>query len=142
MKMLNRAISVYLVVMAGWVSVHFFEHTFLEHAEESVEEEGRFATLDAFMALALLLTVVTAFAASRRGAKQSPLPPGWFISNLFFYFTILVAIPFYINWIASWGHTDDGILWLYTETAGPLTWLIQAIRLWRTPTPARSEAVV
>ena len=39
-------------------------------------------------------------------------------SNLSFYFTILVAIPFYANWFAAQGHTDDGLLWIYVETFG------------------------
>lgn len=141
MRHLKLATSVYLVVMAGWVIVHFFGHTFGEdHAEESLAEaDERFATLDSFMALAFLVTSITAYQAVRHAAKQSPPAPGWFVSNLFFYLTVLVAIPFFANWFASLGHTDDGILWIYVETAGPLTWGIQAVRLWRS---ARAPASV
>ena len=52
-------------------------------------------------------------------------------SNLSFYFTILVAIAFYANWFAAQGHTDDGLLWIYLETLGPLTWGTLAVRMWR-----------
>ena len=132
MRHFKTAVSVYLVVMAGWVIVHFLGHTFEDHPEESVTEaDERFAALDAFMALAFLLTSITAYQAVRQAAKQSPPAPGWFASNLFFYLTVLVAIPFFANWFASLGHTDDGLLWIYVETAGPLTWGIQAVRLWR-----------
>jgi len=132
-RYLKLAASVYLAVMAGWVIVHFFGHTFGEdHPEESVTEaDERLATLDAFMALAFLVTSITAYQAVRQAAKQSPPAPGWFGSNLFFYFTVLVAIPFFANWFASMGHTDDGLLWIYVETLGPVTWGIQAVRLWR-----------
>ncbi|MYG93359.1 MAG: hypothetical protein F4196_10875 [Acidimicrobiia bacterium] len=133
MKAWRMAAGFYLVVMAGWVIVHFFGHTFGEdHPEEpTTGADERFATLDAFMALAFLLTSITAYQAVRRAAKQSPPAPGWFVSNLFFYLTVLVAIPFFANWFASMGHTDDGLLWIYVETAGPVTWGIQAVRLWR-----------
>ena len=133
MRYLKLTASVYLVVMAGWVIVHFFGHTFGEdHPEESTTGvDERFATLDTFMALAFLVTSITAYQAVRQAGKQSPPAPGWFVSNLFFYLTVLVAIPFFANWFASLGHTDDGLLWIYVETAGPVTWGIQAVRLWR-----------
>ena len=133
MRYLKLTASVYLVVMAGWVIVHFFGHTFGEdHPEESTTGvDERFATLDTFMALAFLVTSITAYQAVRQAGKQSPPAPGWFMSNLFFYLTVLVAIPFFANWFASLGHTDDGLLWIYVETAGPVTWGIQAVRLWR-----------
>lgn len=140
MKQWNLAASVYLAVIAGWVIVHFSQHTFFEdHPEEAVSEAGdRLATLDFFMAVAFLVAAITSFQDYRRGAKVSPLPPGWLASTLFFYLTVLVAIPFFANWFASMAHTDDGLLWIYVETAGPLTWGIQAVRLWRSArTPGR-----
>ncbi|MCQ3805265.1 MAG: hypothetical protein OXC98_00080 [bacterium] len=143
MKALHRIISAFLAVMAVWVAVHFLEHSFFEDAVEEASSDGgdRLATLDLFMAVALLLTMVTAFLSTRREASKSPLPMSWFVSNIFFYFTILVAIPFFLNWFASWGHTDDGILWIYVETAGPLTWAFQAVRLWRQSAPAERTAL-
>lgn len=140
MRKLNLVASVYLVVMAGWVLVHFSEHTFFEeHLEESLSEAGGRSALDFFMAAAFLVAVITSYLDTRRGAKVSPLPSGWLASRLFFYLTVLVAIPFFANWFASLGHTDDGILWIYVETAGPLTWGIQAVRLWRSArTPTRA----
>ena len=91
------------------------------------------------MALAFLIATVTSYLDTRRGAKESPPSSSWLLSMLFFYLTVLVAIPFFANWFASLGHTDDGILWIYVETAGPLTWGIQAVRLWRAArTPGRA----
>lgn len=145
MKALKPIIAIYLVLTAVWVVVHFAGHTFFEdhsedHSSETMAvEEDRATTLDGFMAAAFLLTIVTAYQAKARQARVSPLPDGWMFSNLFFYLTILVAIPFFANWFASLGHTDDGILWIYTETAGPLTWTIQAVRLWRSALPQRSS---
>ena len=140
-KALKRTISVYLALTAVWVAVHFLEHTFLEDVVEEASDGGERSALDVFMAVALLLTVITAYQAVRREAGQSPPPWSWFVSNIFFYFTILVAIPFFANWFASMGHTDDGLLWIYVETAGPLTWAIQAVRLWRQPAPAKRPAL-
>ncbi len=133
MRTLKLAGSAYLAVMTGWVLVHFTEHTFFEeHPEEDLlEESDRFAALDVFMAAALILTAITAYQAMRRAGGQSPPAREWLWSSLFFYFTILVAIPFFANWFASLGHSDDGLLWIYVETMGPLTWTVQAIRLWR-----------
>ncbi|MDE0231261.1 MAG: hypothetical protein OXI56_06260 [bacterium] len=141
MRQLKLAASAYLAVMAGWVIVHFSEHTLFEdHAEESVEAGGRSA-LDFFMALAFLVAAIASYLDTRRGAKESPPPPGWLASRLFFYLVVLVAIPFFANWFASLGHTDDGILWIYVETMGPLTWGIQAVRIWRgARTPGRVAA--
>ena len=133
MRNLKLLISVYLAVMTGWVIVHFSQHTFFE--EESAgshpEDGDRLFALDVCMAVAFLLTAVTAYQAARKAGKQSPPGSGWMYSNLFFYFTILVAIPFYANWFAAQGHTDDGLLWIYVETLGPLTWGTQGVRLWR-----------
>ena len=143
MRVLKKAVSAYLAVMTVWVTVHFLEHTFLEDAVEEASADGgdRLAILDVFMAVALLLTVITSYQATRAEAKKSPPPSSWFFSNLFFYFTILVAIPFYFNWFASMGHTDDGLLWIYVETCGPLTWAVQAVRLWRSPATAEEFAL-
>ena len=136
MRKVKLMASLYLAVMAGWVIVHFSEHTFFDdHLEESLSEAGdRFALLDVFMALAFLVAAITSFLDMRSDAKKSPPPSSWFFSNLFFYLIVLVAIPFFANWFASLGHTDDGLLWIYVETAGPLTWAIQAVRLWRSAT--------
>jgi len=136
-RALKLAASIYLVVLAGWVIVHFSEHTFFEdHVEES--GGGERSALDFFMALAFVVAMIASYLDTRRGAKQSPPPPGWLLSRLFFYLTVLVAIPFFANWFASLGHTDDGLLWIYVETAGPVTWGIQAVRLWHN---ARQPAV-
>ena len=142
MRKWKLAASVFLAVVAGWVIVHFSEHTFLEdHAEEALSEAGERTSLDFFMAAAFLVAAVASYLDTRRGAKESPIPSGWLASRLFFYLTVLVAIPFFANWFASLGHTDDGILWIYVETAGPLTWIIQAVRLWRgARTPGRVTA--
>ncbi len=142
MRAWKLAASVYLAVMAGWVIVHFSGHTFFEdHAEEALAEAGDRTALDFFMALAFLAAGIASYLDTRRGAKVSPPPPGWLASRLFFYLTVLVAIPFFANWFASMGHTDDGILWIYVETMGPLTWGIQAVRLWRgAGTPGRVTA--
>ena len=132
MRAWKLAAGAYLAVMAGWVIVHFSQHTFFEdHHEESLPEAGGRSALDFFMALAFVVAAIASYLDTRRGAKESPLPPGWLASRLFFYLTVLVAIPFFANWFASLGHTDDGLLWIYVETAGPLTWSIQAVRLWR-----------
>lgn len=138
MKALKPIVAVYLVVTAVWVVIHFAGHTFSEdhsslddHSSETPSvEEDRVITLDLFMAIAFLLTMAMSFQAKRAKDRQSPPPDGWLFSNLFFYWTVLVAVPFFANWFASLGHTDDGILWIFIETAGPLTWTIQAIRLW------------
>ena len=139
MRKRKLAASVFLAVMAGGVIVHFSEHTvFEDHVEESLSEAGGRTALDFFMALAFLVAAITSYLDTRRGAKDSPPPSGWLMSRLFFYLTVLVAIPFFANWFASLGHTDDGLLWIYVETAGPLTWGIQAVRLWRgARTPGR-----
>ena len=141
MRAFKLAGSVYLAVMAGWVIVHFLGHTFFEDAasESHPEESDRLAALNVFMAVAFLLTAITAYRTFKEEGKQSPPPSNWFLSTLFFYLTVLVAVPFLANWVASMEHSDDGLLWIYVETAGPLTWVIQSVRLWRsarTPTPA------
>lgn len=69
------------------------------------------------MALAFLVAAIASFLDARKWARESRPPPGWLLSRLFFYLTVLVAIPFFANWFASLGHTDDGILWIYVETA-------------------------
>ena len=59
-KALKRTISVYLALTAVWVAVHFLEHTFLEDVVEEASDGGERSALDVFMAVALLLTVITA----------------------------------------------------------------------------------
>lgn len=133
MRALKLTGSVYLAVMAGWVIWHFLGHTFFEDpaSEAHPEAEERLAALNVFMAVAFLLTAITAFQTFRREGRESPPAPGWLLSNLFFYLTVLVAVPFLANWVASMEHSDDGLLWIYVETVGPLTWAIQSARLWR-----------
>lgn len=136
--MKHRLTSLYLVVTAGWVTVHFLQHTIFDSdlSGSHLEDPDRFVAVDPFIAVAFLLTTVTAYQTVRREDKKSPPSSGWLYSHLFLYASILVAIPFFANWFAAQGHTDDGLLWIYVETAGPLTWVVQAVRLWRgTPIP-------
>lgn len=132
MDVLKRSVSVFLLSMAVWVFGHFVDHTFLEdHATEALQaSRGNVQILDILMGVAFVITVITAYLNTRQASKSSPLPRTWFVSSLFFYITVLVAAPFFANWIASLGHTDEGFLWIFVETAGPLTWVAQALRLW------------
>ncbi len=136
--MLKRTISVYLALAVVWVLVHFLEHTFENVSMASSDGDTRLAVLDMVIALAFLLTLVTSYQATRGHAGQSRI---WFASYLFFYWAVLVAVPFFANWFASLGHTDDGFLWVFVETAGPLTWAVQAVRLWRSTATAEQLAV-
>ena len=79
MRIVKPMASLYLAVMAGWVLVHFSEHTFFDdHPEDSLSEASdRFALLDVFMASAFLVAAITSFLDMRSGAKKSPPPSSW-----------------------------------------------------------------
>ena len=71
------------MIVIIWVAVHFLEHIFLEdHPGEALTESGeRLPVLCMGVAIAMLLTMATAFQAGRRDARKSPLPRSCDISS-------------------------------------------------------------
>ena len=131
----RRLISVFLALVAVAVAGHFIVfplYAYNAAGEASALSRNIWLTLDAFQAAALLLVLITGYQAKQASdGETSAITRSWVTSNLIFYTTVLVAIPFFANWFAALGSTDDNLLWSYLDTAGPVIVAVQAGRLWR-----------
>lgn len=132
---LRRLMSVYLIVVAVAVAVHFM--VFPLYAYDSGGETMDAAlnvwhVLDVLMAAGLVLMMLTTWQEKRRyGGDSSDLRP-WLRSNVMFYGTVLLALAFVPNWFEyAWGWNSEPVVWHAIDTVLPVMFAVEAHRLWR-----------
>ena len=132
---LHRLMSVYLIVVAVAVAVHFM--VFPLYAYDSGGETMDAAlnvwhVLDVLMAAGLVLMMLTTWREKRRyGGDSSDLRP-WLRSNVMFYGTVLLALAFVPNWFEyAWGWNSEPVVWHAIDTVLPVMFAVEAHRLWR-----------
>ena len=136
----DKLISIYLVLVAIAVAVQFVVFPLYAYGvdgEVMASALDVWHVLDWFMAVGLVLVVVTTYGEKRRrDGDESPDLRPWLRSRFMFYGTVLLALAFVPNWFAAvWGSNDNSTIWHLINTVLPVVFVAEAHRLWRA-TPA------
>ena len=89
--------------------------------------------LNWFMALGLAAMLSTTYREKRRiDAEASPDLRRWIGANTKFYLTVLLTVAFVPNWVAAMvDQGESGLVWYAINTALPIIFALEAIRLRR-----------
>ena len=132
----HRLISVYLALVAVAVAVHFVLYPLYAYdSDGEVIDTARTAwdVLNWFMALGLVLMLVTTFKEKRRLDSAASVDlRRWLVATVMFYGTVLLTLGFVPNWFAAgWGTGANGTIWHLIDTVLPVVFAVESCRLWR-----------
>ena len=132
----HRLISAYLALVALAVAVQFVLYPLYAYDSAGEVIDAARATWDVlnwFMALGLVLMVVTTFKEKKRlDSAASVEIRRWLVATVMFYGTVLLALGFVPNWFAAgWGTGANGTIWHLIDTVLPVVFAVESCRLWR-----------
>ncbi len=127
-----RLLSVYLSLVGLAVAVHFIAVAWYHPGGD--EPYPIWEILDYFMAVALLIGIVSAFVHKQRyDRSEGGDLPGFTSVNAIFYGTLAVAILFFWNWSHLLRETGgaDWLVWNFLDVGIPLALAAAGRQLWR-----------
>ena len=131
MLLLGRVTSVYLIVLAVVVAVNFII-TPLYHPGGD-EPYTVWETLNWFMAVGMLITVVASYVQKRRvDADGSSDVKRYLEANAVFYLAVVVFLIFFWNWFSnlSANNEADGQFWVVVDTLMPIVMGVTGCRMY------------
>ena len=131
MLLLGRVTSVYLIVLAVVVAVNFII-TPLYHPGGD-EPYTVWETLNWFMAVGMVITVVAGYILKRRvDADGSSDVKRYLEANAVFYLALVVFLIFFWNWFSdlSPNNAPDGQFWVVVDTLMPIVMGLTGCRIW------------
>ena len=131
MLLLGRVTSVYLIVLAVVVAVNFVI-TPLYHPGGD-EPYTVWETLNWFMAVGMLITVVASYVQKRRvDADGSSDVKRYLEANAVFYLAVVVFLIFFWNWFSnlSANNEADGQFWVVVDTLMPIVMGVTGCRMY------------
>ena len=140
MLLLGRVTSVYLIVLAVVVAVNFII-TPLYHPGGD-EPYTVWETLNWFMAVGILITVVASYVQKRRvDADGSSDVKRYLEANAVFYLAVVVFLIFFWNWFSnlSANNEADGQFWVVVDTLMPIVMGVTGCRMYACTTQTRDS---
>ena len=131
MLLLGRVTSVYLIVLAVVVAVNFII-TPLYHPGGD-EPFTVWETLNWFMAVGMLITVIASYVQKRRvDADGSSDVRRYLEANAVFYVAVVVFLIFFWNWFSdlSPNNAPDGQFWVVVDTLMPIVMGVTGCRMY------------
>jgi hypothetical protein len=131
MLLLGRVTSVYLIVLAVVVAVNFII-TPLYHPGGD-EPFTVWETLNWFMAVGILITVIASYVQKRRvDADGSSDIKRYLEANAVFYLAVVVFLIFFWNWFSNLSSNNeaDGQFWVVVDTVMPIVMGLTGCRMW------------
>ena len=132
MSILIRAVAAYLVLVAAAVAVLFIITPLYHPGGDAPFPEWE--VLNWFMAVGMVLTLATSYAAKRRVDGDGSADLKRYVgANTVFYGTVAVFILFFWNWFSSLSPNNDpdGQLWIVIDTLMPIVMGVTGCRMWR-----------
>ena len=132
----ERAISIYLALVAIVTVVQSVMYPVYGYEPDGTAAGGAntvWHVLNWFMALGLAATLFTTYREKRRldAEAASDLRP-WIGASAKFYVTVVLTVAFAPNWVAAIvDQGESGLVWYAINTALPIIFALEAIRLRR-----------